>query len=86
MGAIGFGYNRNKHQTRRNYSWRLAFCSKQYTKSCQQEEKERVEDGHIGLGENLSLSPPKWQPSCLQLIHGVMKRGWGTCNMFKAFN
>ena len=75
--ANGFWYNPIKHQTRIIYSWRLAFCSKQYTKSCKQEEKERVEDG--GLGENLSLSLPEWQPSCLQLIYGAMKRGWGMC-------
>ena len=41
----------------------VAFCSKILMKSCKQEEKEIREDVHPGLGGDLNLGPPEWQPS-----------------------
>jgi hypothetical protein len=40
------------------------FCSELFMMSCKWEEKERREDVHSGLGGNLSLGPPEWQPKC----------------------
>ena len=34
-------------------------------KFCKQEEKERREDVHPGLGGDLNLDLPEWQPSVL---------------------
>ena len=42
-----------------------AFCSKLFMKSCKCKEKERREDVQPGLGGNLNLGPPEWQPSVL---------------------
>ena len=42
-----------------------AFCSELFINSCKWEEKEGREDVHPGLGGNLSLDPPEWQPSVL---------------------
>ena len=42
-----------------NLSINAAFCSELFIKSCKQEEKERWEDVHPGLGGDLSLDPPE---------------------------
>ena len=42
-----------------------AFCSELFMMSCKREEKERREDVHQGLGWDLNLGSPEWQPSVL---------------------
>ena len=42
-----------------------AFCSKLHVKSCNWEQRERRENVIFGLGGELSMGPPEWQPSVL---------------------
>ena len=42
-----------------------ALCSELFMKFCKQEEKERREDVHPGLGGDLNLDLSEWQPSVL---------------------
>ena len=43
-------------------------CSKLFIKSCQWKEKERRENLLPGMGGDLNLGPPDWQPHPLILI------------------
>ena len=55
--------------------WRTAACDlllQAIMKSCKQEEKEKREDVHLGLSENLNLGLWEWQPIVLSTTPCLM--------------